>query len=133
MKIPTPSRKKNTRKNTIAKTTAQIALMPIQSATRRSPGLPAIARLFSVLDVKDDEVNRETVPERRPASGRIVRSKNGAWSSSSSRFLACIVPSWVRRAWTGSTLEEPASPMAMNRIARAAAPATMRGITDSMP
>ena len=35
---------------------------------------------------------------------------NGAWSSSSSRFFACIVPSWVRRAWTGSTGALPARP-----------------------
>ena len=107
--------------------------MPSQSETRRSPGLPAIARFFSVRAVKDDEVNRETVPESRPASGRSVRSKNGCWSSSSSRFFACIDPSWVRRAWTGSTLDQPARPMAMKRIAAAAAPATRRGIRVSMP
>ena len=107
--------------------------MPSQSATRRSPGLPAIARLFSVRAVNDEEVNLEVVPARRPASGRIVRSRNGCWSSSSSRFLACIDPSWVRRAWTGSTLDLPARPMAMNRIAAAAEPATRMGIRVSMP
>ena len=60
---------------------------------------------------------RATLPDRRAASGLIVRSKNGCWSSSSSRFLAVIDPSWVRRAWTGSTGALPASPKAMRMTA----------------
>ena len=66
------------------------------------------------------------MPDSRPASGRRVRSKNGCWSSSSSRFLACIDPSWVRRAWTGSTGELPARPKTISRIA----PAATRGDED---
>ena len=38
--------------------------------------------------------------------------------------LACIDPSWVRRAWTGSTGELPASPMTIRRMAPAATSAT---------
>ena len=91
------------RKKTIPKMIAATALIPSQSATRRSPGLPARARLFSVRSANDVLVIRATEPDRRAASGRRVRSRNGAWSSSSSRFLACMVPSWVSRAWTGST------------------------------
>src|ERR1700704_1869811 len=51
----------------------------------------------------------------------------GAWSSSSSRLLACIDPSWVRRAWTGSTGALPASPKTMSRIDPAASAATSSG------
>ena len=105
---------------------APMALIPSQSATRRSPGLPASARRFSVRSVNDELVTRETVPDSRAASGRRVRSMNGCWSSSSSRFLACIDPSWVRRAWTGSTDEPPASPMKIRRMAPAAMAARMR-------
>ena len=35
---------------------------------------------------------RDMRPDSRAASGRSVRSRNGCWSSSSSRFFACIVP-----------------------------------------
>ena len=52
---------------------------------------------------------------------------NGCWSSSSSRFLACIDPSWVSRAWTGSTGELPARPMTMSRMPPAARPAMTIG------
>ena len=108
-------------------TMAPMALMPSQSATRRSPGLPARARRFSVRSENDVLVTRETLVDRRDASGRRVRSMNGAWSSSSSRFLACIDPSWVRRAWTGSTGELPASPMKISRMAPAATAAMRMG------
>ena len=84
-------------------TMAPMALMPSQSATRSSPGLPASASRFSVCWVNDVLAMPDMRPERRFMSGRSVRSASGAWSSSSSRFLACIVPSWLRRAWTGST------------------------------
>src|SRR3990172_1180788 len=110
-----------------ATTTATIALIPSQSAVRMSPGLPARASRFSVRSEKFDDVIRATLPDRRPASGRIVRSKNGCWSSSSSRFFAVIEPSWVRRAWTGSTGALPASPKAMRMTAAAATAATMTG------
>src|SRR5512141_914986 len=106
---------------------APMALMPSQSATRRSPGLPASARRFSVDALKDWLVMRATEPDRRPAKGRSVRSMSGAWSSSSSRFFACMLPSWFRRAWTGSTDGLLASPMKIRRIAPAAIAATMRG------
>ncbi len=114
----------NRTKNRIAPTMAPIALTPSQSATRMSPGLPARASRFSVRSLNDELVTRATLPDRRAASGRSVRSMNGCWSSSSSRFLACIDPSWVRRAWTGSTGELPASPMTMSRMAPAARAAT---------
>jgi hypothetical protein len=45
-----------------------------------SPGLPASARRFSAVSVKLLLVTRETVPDRRAASGRSVRSTNGGWS-----------------------------------------------------
>ena len=112
--------------------TAPIALMPIQSATRSSPGLPASASRFSVCWVNDVLAMLDIRPERRFMSGRSVRSASGAWSSSSSRFLACMVPSWLRRAWTGSTDGLLASPMKINRIAPAAIAATTRGRTPSM-
>ena len=95
---PVPSRNVNRRKNRIAKTIDETALIPSQSATRSSPGLPAIASRFSVVAANDADVNRDTVPDIRPASGLRVRSRNGCWSSISSRFFACIVPSCVRRA-----------------------------------
>ena len=94
--------------------------------------MPARASRFSVRSWNELLATRDMRPVSRPASGRSVRSRNGAWSSSSSRFLACIVPSWVSRAWTGSTGELPARPMAMSRMAPAAAAAmrigTMAGI-----
>src|SRR5450759_1485601 len=124
---PVPSRNVNSRKKRIAKTIEEIALIPSQSATRSSPGLPAIASRFSVVAVNDADVKRETPPERRAARGLNVRSRKGCWSSISSRFLACMVPSWVSRAWTGSTDEPPASPRAMRRIANAAAAAMTTG------
>src|SRR5664280_3519712 len=127
MAKPVPSRKLNTRKNRIAKTTDEIALIPSQSATRRSPGLPARASRFSVVAENDADDIRETPPEKRLTSGFRVRSRNGCWSSISSRFFACIVPSWVSRAWTGSTEDAPASPRAMRRIANAAAAAMTIG------
>src|SRR5215204_3131557 len=117
----------NRKKNRIPKTMAEMALMPSQSATRRSAGLPASARRFSVFSVKDVVATRDIRPERPAASGRSVRSMNGAWSSSSSRFLACMVPSWVRRAWTGSTGALPPSPRTISRIAPAARAATAMG------
>src|SRR5450756_606263 len=124
---PEASRNVKTRKKRIAKTIAETTLIPSQSATRRSPGLPAIASRFCVVCVNDAEVKRETLSDRRPASGLIVRSKNGCWSSISSRFLACMVPSWVSRAWTGSTAEPPASPSAMRMMASAATAAMTTG------
>ena len=94
----------------IANTTALITFIPSHSGTRRSPGFPARARFFSVFDVNEVDVKRRRCRRGdRPAAAR-VRSKNGAWSSSSSRFFACIDPSWVRRAWTGSTEDRPARP-----------------------
>ena len=102
----TPNRKMNR----IAPTTAATALIPSQSATRRLPGLPARASRFSACSWNELLATRDIRPDRPAASGRRVRSRNGCWSSSSSRFFACIVPSWVRRAWTGSTGELPARP-----------------------
>ena len=115
------------RKNRIAPTIAPMALMPSQSATRRSPGLPASASRFSVFSLNDELAMPEMRPEILLASGRSVRSMNGCWSSSSSRFLACIDPSWVSRAWTGSTGELPARPMTMSRMPPAASAAMMIG------
>src|SRR3954469_24883950 len=109
--------------------TAPMALTASQSPTRRSPGLPARASRFSVRSENDVLVTRDMVPDRRAASGRRVRSTNGAWSSSSSRFLACMDPSWVRRAWTGSTGELPARPKTMSRMPAAARPATRIAMT----
>ncbi len=110
--------------------TAATALIPSQSATRRLPGLPARARRFSAFSWNELLATRDIRPERPAASGRSVRSRKGCWSSSSSRFFACIVPSWVRRAWTGSTDRlPPASPRAMSRIAPAAAPAMRIGMS----
>ena len=106
---------------------APIALIPSQSATRMSPGLPASASRFSVRSLNELLAIRETDPDMRFANGRRVRSRNGCWSSSSSRFLACIEPSWVRRAWTGSTGELPARPRTMSRIPPAARAAMMIG------
>jgi hypothetical protein len=57
----------------------------------------------------------------------MLRSKKGCWSSISSSVRACIEPSWVRRAWTGSTEREPARPMKMRMIPAAATSAMMRG------
>ena len=117
----------NSSTKTPAPTIAPTALMPSQSAVRRSPGFPARARRFSVVCVKDVLATRATEPESRPTSGRTVRSMNGCWSSSSSRFAACIVPSWVSRACTGSTGDLPAMPTKMRRIAPAVTAAMTRG------
>ena len=70
----TPNRKKNR----IAPTIAPTALMPSQSATRRSPGLPASASDFSVFAVNDELAMLEKRPDSRAARGRSVRSMNGA-------------------------------------------------------
>ena len=91
------------RKPSTAPTMAATALRPRKSETLRSPGLPAWASFRSVRLACLGLVMRWTLPERRIASGRTVRSKKGCWSSSSSRFLACMEPSCVSRAWTGST------------------------------
>ena len=107
-----------------APTMAPTALIPSQSATRMLPGLPASASRFSVVCVNEVLATRDIRPDSRFASGRRVRSMSGCWSSSSSRFFACIDPSWVRRAWTGSTGELPASPMTISRMAPAATSAT---------
>src|SRR4051812_18998785 len=104
--------------------TAAMPFMPSQSLTRMSPGLPAIARRFSVRSLNDDEVIRETKPEIRAANGLTVRSKKGCWSSSSWRSFAVMAPSWVRRARSGSSRVEVARPIAIMTIATAAAPAT---------
>src|SRR6478752_230326 len=117
----------NSRKKMTPPTTAPMALMPSQSLTRRSPGFPASARFFSVRSLNDALVTLATPPDMRAASGRSVRSMNGCWSSSSSRFLACIDPSWESRAWTGSTDEPPARLMKIRRIAPAATAAMTMG------
>src|SRR6478672_618269 len=117
----------NSRAKMSAPTTAPTALTPSQSATRRLPGLPASASRFSVRSWNDELAIRDIEPETRFASGRSVRSMNGCWSSSSSRFLACIAPSWVRRAWTGSTDERLVSPRKIRRIAPAATAAMRIG------
>ena len=57
----TPNRKKNR----IAPTIAPTALMPSQSATRRSPGLPASASRFSVFSVNDELAMLENRPDSR--------------------------------------------------------------------
>src|SRR4029079_14037604 len=117
----------NSRAKIRAPTTAPTAFTPSQSATRRLPGLPASARRFSVRSWNDELATRDIRPETALASGRSVRSMNGCWSSSSSRFLACIAPSWVRRAWTGSTDERLVSPRKIRRIAPAATAAMRIG------
>src|SRR5215218_7517974 len=116
--------KMNSRMNRPAPTMAPTALMPSQSATRMLPGLPASARRFSVVWVNDVLATRDIRPDSRLASGRSVRSTRGCWSSSSSRFFACIDPSWVSRACTGSTGELPARPTTISRMAPAATSAT---------
>src|SRR5436190_5267674 len=118
---------KNRNRKIRAPTIAATALIPSQSATRRLPGLPARASRFSAFSWNELLATRDIDPERRATSGRSVRSTKGCWSSSSSRFFACIVPSWVRRAWTGSTGELPARPRAIRRIAPAAAAAMRIG------
>ena len=55
----------NRRKNRIAQTIAQMPLIPSQSVTRRSPGLPASARRFSVWSLNDGLVTRDTLPDSR--------------------------------------------------------------------
>src|SRR6476659_166451 len=117
----------NSRAKSRAPTTAPTAFTPSQSATRRLPGLPASASRFSVRSWNDELATRDIEPETRFASGRSVRSMNGCWSSSSSRFLACIDPSWESRAWTGSTDEPPARLMKIRRIAPAATAAMTMG------
>ena len=106
---------------------APMTLMESQSFTRISPGLPANASRFSVFSLNDALDMRETLPDIRLASGRRVRSMNGCWSSSSSRFLACMDPSWVSLAWTGSTGESPTRARTMSRMPPAARAATMIG------
>src|SRR3972149_700326 len=95
-----PSRPSRT-KAMMAATMAATALRPRKSVVLRSAGLPAWARRRSVRLVWRGLVTRCTAPESRSASGRTVRSKNGCWSSSSSRGLACIEPSCVRRGRAG--------------------------------
>src|SRR4029079_1647987 len=75
----------------------------------------------------DELATRDIEPETRFASGRSVRSMNGCWSSRPSRFLACIAPSWVRRAWTGSTEVRLVRPRKIRRIAPAATAAMRIG------
>src|SRR5206468_12066693 len=82
-------------------------------------------RRFSVRSENELEVIRPTAPERRPASGLIVRSKNGCWSSSSWRSLAGIWPSWDRRCLSGSSWRAPARPSAIRITDNAAAAATL--------
>src|SRR5450759_84009 len=103
------------------------ALTPSQSAIRMSPGLPASASRLSIESAEEALVTRLAVRERRARSGRIVRSRKGAWSSSSSRLRACIEPNWVSRAWTGSTGPWLAKPMKRSRIPRASMPPRMIG------
>ena len=108
----TPSRKrcpcrtpKTSRRPGRRPTTATTSLEARASRRRRrSPGLPAMRE--ALLGAAGERGAADALgvrPRGGPTSGRSVRSKNGCWSSSSSRFLACIEPSWVRRAWTGST------------------------------
>src|SRR3954454_10226562 len=119
----------NRKKKRIAPTIAPTTLIPSQSATRMSPGLPASANRFSVVARTEELAMRFDLSDSRATSGRSVRSMNGAWSSSSSRFFACIDPSWVRRAWTGSTGALPARPRTMSRMPAAARPATRIAMT----
>ena len=66
-------------------------------------------------------------------SGRSVRSMRGCWSSSSSRFLACMVPSWVEPGLDrvdGRPAGQPDEDQE-DRAGREAA--TRRGIRFSMP
>src|SRR3954454_14397396 len=120
---------KNRKKNRIAPTIAPTTLIPSQSATRMSPGFPASANRFSVVARTEELAMRFDLSESPATMGRRVRSINGAWSSSSSRFFACIDPSWVRRAWTGSTGALPARPRTMRRMPAAARPATRIAVT----
>ena len=60
-----PPRTPNRMNRTPAPTPVPIALMPSQSATFMSPGLPAIARRFSVRSLNELEVIRATAPDRR--------------------------------------------------------------------
>jgi hypothetical protein len=78
----------NRKKKMIAPAMAPTTLTPSQSATRRPDGLPASASRFSVFSVNETELMREAELDNRPTSGRRVRSMNGCWSSSSSRFFA---------------------------------------------
>ena len=55
-----------------------------QSATVRSPGLPATASRLAVRDAKDAVVSRDAEPESRRTSGRRLRSMKGCLSSNSS-------------------------------------------------
>jgi hypothetical protein len=59
------------------KAMALMALTPSQSATRRSPGLPASARRFSVRSVNDADALRDILADIDATSGRSVRSMNG--------------------------------------------------------
>jgi hypothetical protein len=115
----------NRMNRTPAPTPVPMALMPSQSATFMSPGLPAMARRFSVRSLNELEVILATEPDSFAASGLIVRSKNGCWSSSSWRSFAVIWPSWESRALSGSSSREPAMPTKIRMTARAATAATM--------
>ena len=53
------------KKKTIPPMTAPMPLIASQSPTRRSPGLPARARRFSVRSENDVLVTRDMVPDRR--------------------------------------------------------------------
>ena len=79
-----------------------------------------MARRFSVRLTFLALVNFWPTPERRTASGRTVRSKKGCWSSISSSVLACIEPSWSRRAWTGSAERRLVSAKMTSRMPDAA-------------
>ena len=114
----------NTRTSTAPPIAATMTFMPSQSVTPRSPGLPARASRLAVRASNDELVMRATVPASLVASGRMVRSKNGCWSSSSSRLRAFIDPSWVSLAWTGSTAGRLATAMKISRMAAPAAIAT---------
>ena len=107
----------NRKKKRIAPTTAPMALTPSQSATRRLPGLPARARRFSAFSWNELLAIRETRrTARRPAGAGSARgTAAGARAPRGSWPAWC--PSWVRRAWTGSTGELPVSPTTMSRMA----------------
>jgi hypothetical protein len=84
-----------------------------------------MARRFSVRSLNELEVIRATEPESFAARGLMLRSKNGAWSSSSWRSLAVIWPSCDSRALSGSSVRPPATPYAIIRTDTAAAAATI--------
>src|SRR5688572_187832 len=112
-----------------AASAATTSFIPRKSTVRRDPGLPAICSRISVLLRFWGLAIREASPESRPASGRSVRSNSGCWSSISSSERACIDPSSVSRACTGSMLLLPARPMKMSRTARPAMDAMRTGMS----